>query len=174
MEELFRQAGRGGFRRTGGRITYLEFPVDVFDVPAELRGLRTLFSAVHHFRPLEVKTILEQAVKQRAPVAVFDGGEKNLLAILGILIIHPVAFLLCTPFFKPFTFSRVIFTYLVPLIPLYTIWDGIVSILRMYRPDDLMKIVAALQPNDYIWESGKTKNRFGIHATYLIGYPRNE
>ncbi|MCE3296065.1 MAG: hypothetical protein K0R65_1779 [Crocinitomicaceae bacterium] len=161
--------------KTQGGIDYIPAPVDVFNIPRELKGFRVLFSAVHHFKPDEVKKILQNAVDSGQPIGVFDGGEKGIAAIFGLLLIHPVAFLLCTPFFKPFKFSRLLFTYILPLIPLYTIWDGIVSILRMYRPGDLMQIAASLPPNDFTWKSGKTKNRFGIRASYLIAYPsKNE
>jgi hypothetical protein len=159
--------------KSNGRIDYCDFPVDVFRVPEALKGLRVLFSAVHHFRPAQVKEILQNAVAAKTPVAFFDGGEKGIPAILGLLIIHPIAFLLCTPFFRPFKLSRIFFTYIVPLIPLYTIWDGIVSVLRMYTPKELRQIAESVT-DDYVWLHGKTKNRFGIKATYLIGYPKNE
>jgi len=90
------------------------------------------------------------------------------------MIFHPLAFLIFTPFFKPFRFSRFFFTYLIPLIPLYTIWDGCVSVLRFYRPEELARMATETEPDNYVWSSGKVKNKFGIHATYLIGYPREK
>lgn len=160
--------------KSNGKIDYCDFSVDVFQVPKDLKGLRVLFSAIHHFRPAQVKEILQNAVNTKTAIAFFDGGEKGILPILGLLIIHPVAFLLCTPFFKPFKLSRIFFTYILPLIPLYTIWDGIVSVLRMYKPQELKKISETIEAPDYFWTAGKTKNRFGIKATYLIGYPKKE
>jgi len=158
--------------RSKGLIGYCSSPVDVFGVPGELKGFRVLFSAVHHFKPDQVRSILQDAVHANAPIGLFDGGEKGIMAILGLLLIHPVAFALFTPFFKPFKLSRLFFTYVIPLIPLYTIWDGIVSILRMYQPEELYRIALSLEADNYTWEYGKTKNRFGIKATYLIGYPK--
>lgn len=158
--------------RTHGKIDYCDFSVDVFHVPENLRGFRVLFSAVHHFQPQQVRSILQDAVKANAPIAFFDGGEKGILAILGMLIIHPIAFLLLTPFFKPFRWSRLFFTYILPLIPLYTIWDGIVSILRMYTPEEFRNIAETTGGKNYVWQAGKTTNRFGIKAAYLIGYPK--
>ena len=156
--------------RSNGSIDYCPDPVDVFDVPPKLQGFRVLFSAVHHFKPYQVKAILQDAVNTKTPIAFFDGGEKNVLAVLGLMIIHPLVFFFCTPLFKPFKLSRLFFTYLVPLIPLYTIWDGVVSILRMYRPEELAAIAATVDSRSYTWKYGKTRNRFGIKSTYLIGY----
>ncbi|MBC8172783.1 MAG: hypothetical protein H7X71_02655, partial [Chitinophagales bacterium] len=104
-------------------------------------------------------------------IGIFDGGDKNIFIILGIILIHPVIFFLFTPFFKPFRFSRLFFTYIIPVIPLCTIWDGVVSILRLYTPDELLKLAGEADNKNYVWKSGKVKNRFGMHITYLVGYP---
>lgn len=161
-------------KKSRGKIDYCDFSVDVFQVPKDLKGLRVLFSAVHHFKPGQVKDILQNAVNSKSAIAFFDGGEKSIFAIIGLILIHPIAFLIFTPLFKPFKLSRILFTYIIPIIPLYTIWDGVVSILRMYKPEELRQIADSIDNNEYVWRHGKTKNRFGIKATYLIGYPKNE
>lgn len=159
---------------TNGGIDFVSQPVDVFDVPKDLKGFRVLFSAVHHFRPKQIKTILSNAVESNAPIGFFDGGEKSLFVILGMMIFHPIAMFLFTPFFKPFRWSTLFFTYIIPLIPLYTVWDGCVSVLRMYTPKEFLKITEEIGADNYVWKAGKVKNRFGIKASYLIGYPKNE
>lgn len=157
--------------KTNGGINYISVSTDATNVPEDLKGFRTMFSAVHHFQPEQIKSILKNAIENHAAIGFFDGGEKSIFAILGLIIVHPIAFLLFTPFFKPFKFSRLFFTYILPLIPIYTVWDGVVSILRMYEPEELRQLAEDLKADNYIWTSGKTKNRFGIRATYLIGYP---
>lgn len=159
-------------QKTNGGISYIPVSTDAANVAKDLKGFRTMFSAVHHFQPEQIKCILKNAVENRAAIGFFDGGEKSIFAILGLIIIHPIAFLLFTPFFKPFKLSRLFFTYILPIIPIYTIWDGVVSILRMYKPEELLQIAESLNAENYVWTSGKTKNRFGILATYLIGYPK--
>lgn len=160
--------------KSSGRIDYTSQAVDATDVSESMHGFRTLFSAIHHFKPQQVKAIIQNATNHRVAIGIFDGGEKSLWAILGLIIIHPIVFFLFSPFFKPFKFSRLFFTYLFPLIPLYTIWDGCVSILRMYTPDQLVEIAHSIDPVGYEWKHGKTMNRFGIKATFLIGYPKKE
>ena len=152
-------------------IGFCPTPLDVLDVPEDLKGMRVLFSAIHHFRPQQVQQILQQAVNAKAPIGIFDGGEKNIWIMLGILILHPLGMLLVTPFLKPFKFSRLFFTYIIPLIPLYTIWDGLVSILRLYSPQDLYKIADSITNHNYKWKYGKVKNSLGIKVAYLIGIP---
>lgn len=154
-------------------IDYCPTPVDVLDMPNNLKGFRVLFSAIHHFRPQQVKQILQQAVNAKAPIGIFDGGEKNIGIMLGIVVLHPLALFVATPFLKPFKFSRLFFTYLIPLIPLYTVWDGLVSIIRLYRPHELYKIAGSIPYHNYNWKYGKVKNSLGIHVSYLIGVPLN-
>ncbi|MFT5885422.1 MAG: hypothetical protein ACI9IP_001882 [Arcticibacterium sp.] len=157
--------------RTAGQIDFVNYPVDAADVPKDLEGFRVMFSAIHHFQPDQVKKILQNAIDHNAPIGIFDGYEKSVLAILTVLLFHPIALLLFTPFFKPFSFSRLFFTYIIPLIPIYTVWDGCVSILRMYKSEELLKIAHKTNANHYLWKAGKMKNKYGIHSTYLIGYP---
>jgi hypothetical protein len=159
--------------RTAGQIDFAHYAVDAANVPRDLKGFRVMFSAIHHFPPDQVKNILQNAIDNKAPMGIFDGYEKSILAIFCIIIFYPIAFLFFTPFFKPFSFSRLFFTYIIPLIPLYTIWDGCVSVLRMYKAQDLLKIANKTNATNYIWKAGKMKNKYGIHSTYLIGYPDN-
>lgn len=158
-------------QRSNGTVTFAAFPVDATCVPSHMTGLRTMFSAVHHFEPEAIKKIIKDAVLNNSGIALFDGGDKNILTILGILLFHPIAFLICTPFFRPVRFSRFFFTYIIPLIPLTTVWDGCVSILRLYKPTELLSYAIEVNSCDYIWESGKVKNKMGMNITYLIGYP---
>jgi len=159
--------------KTNDEITFDIRSVDAASVPADLEGIRTMFSAIHHFKPGQVRSVLKDAVEKNEPIAIFDGGDKSIFAIIGILIVHPIAFLLFTPFFKPFKISRLFFTYIIPLIPLYTIWDGCVSIMRLYKPKELLNIANDVSPAAYNWVAGKTKSKFGLHASYLIGIPAN-
>lgn len=159
--------------KTLGNVDYIPSPVDAGNVPNTIKGLRTMFSAVHHFSPGTIKSFIRNSSENNAPIALFDGGDRNPLVILGIILFHPIAFILCTPFFRPFRWSRLMFTYLIPLIPLTTIWDGCISILRLYKPQELFQLAIQTAPG-YNWEAGKVKNRLGMNVTYIIGIPKNK
>lgn len=51
-------------------------------------------------------------------------------------------------------------------------WDGIVSITRLYHPEQLLKLANEVENMNYVWKAGKMKSGFGMHITYLIGYPQ--
>jgi hypothetical protein len=54
-----------------------------------------------------------------------------------------------TPFFKPFRFSKLFFTFINPIIAICQIWDGIVSIIPLYKPDELLKITTEVDNETY-------------------------
>jgi len=157
-----------------GAITFCREPVDATDMAEDLTGFRTLFSSFHHFKPEQAKKILRDAVDKRQGIAIFDGGDKGLLISLGIIIFQPILFLLFTPFFRPFRLSRLLFTYIIPVIPLCTIWDGVVSMMRLYRPKELMQLTKEIQADSYLWQAGRLRTGMGMHLTYLIGYERKQ
>jgi hypothetical protein len=160
-------------RRTQGSIQGHAAPVDALAVPTDLPGFRVIFSAFHHFAPTQAEALLRDAVAQGAGIGVFEGAGKSWLEIGLALTVLPVAQLLLTPFFRPFRLSRLVFTYLLPLIPLTTIWDGVVSIFRMYPPAALLALAHRADPaGRYHWQAGQLRHWWGPRVTYLVGVPR--
>ncbi|KAF0202573.1 MAG: hypothetical protein FD170_1747 [Bacteroidetes bacterium] len=157
--------------KTNGSISFIDASVDAADVPSNLKGFRTIFSGFHHFDKSTAKSVIKNAVDANSGIGIFDGGDKNILAILAIILFHPILFFFFTPFFRPFRFSRLFFTYLIPVIPFCTVWDGIVSIIRLYRPEELLQIANEVNPGNYSWKAGKIKSRYGLKVTFLIGHP---
>ncbi len=158
---------------SGGTVDFIAEPVDATDTPPELDGFRTIFTAFHHFRPELGQAVLQDAVDKNAPIGVFELTQRNPLSIALVVVGTPLGTLLLTPFFKPFRFSRLVFTYLVPVVPFATLWDGFVSCLRTYSPDELRELVSGLDQGDrFEWDIGTISGYLpGIKLTYLIGTP---
>jgi hypothetical protein len=161
-------------------IEYLTEPVDAMHVPAHLRGMRTLFEGFHHFKPEQARSILQDALENRAAIGIFEASLKPPLRLF-LLLLAPlmtlVGYFFVTPFIKPRTLSRFFWTYLIPIVPLATCWDGIVSLLRVYSLQDLKALTVALQSDnnpcdDYTWEAGHAPTGTPLFVfTYLLGYP---
>ena len=146
--------------------------VDAMNVPPELAGFRTVFNAFHHFQPDDAREVLRSAVKARQPIGVFEIPERALHVIIATPLTVPFIVLGVTPFIRPFRWTRILFTYLIPLVPLTCLWDGFVSQLRAYTPDELRELAASLGDVGYSWDSGKVwYRRSGVHLTYLVGLP---
>jgi hypothetical protein len=149
-------------------------PVDVTRVPESLAGFRTLFTAFHHFPPAQAQAILQDAVRQGQGIAIFEQTRRHPLALLLMLWLPTVAWLV-TPFLRPFQWRRLLFTYLLPLIPLVLCVDGLVSCLRTYSPAELRAMTARLEGAAYVWQAGRARSPLlPIGVTYLVGYPETK
>ncbi len=156
---------------SSGRVEYRSESIDATDVPAELQGVRTMFCSFHHFRPRVARGILADACEKGRAIGVFEGTARNVPAIL-VTLTAPLAVLVTTPFIRPFRWSRLIFTYPIPILPLLCLWDGLVSCLRSYSADELGELVRDLESDSYSWELGEL--RFPgtpVKVAYLIGWP---
>jgi hypothetical protein len=128
-------------------------PIDATCVPDHLKGLRTIFNGLHHFRPAKAKGIFSSAVEDRASIAIFEVVARHPLALFSMFFV-PLMSLMIIPFMRPFRWSWIPLTYLVPIIPLFIFWDGFVSCLRCYSQHELRQMTADLTSNDYEWEIG--------------------
>jgi hypothetical protein len=152
-----------------GRIEFRPEPVDAKQVPADLRGCRTLFNGLHHFRPSDARAILASAAESRQPIVAFEAMERSVPAIVGVLF-APITVLLLVPFLRPFRPSWFVFTYLIPVIPLFVVWDGVVSCLRVYSVPELEELVVGLGDDEYVWEAGRIPlGALPVQLTYLTG-----
>jgi hypothetical protein len=145
-------------------------PVDATAVPPELKGFRTIFNAFHHFKPDDAREVLRSAVDARQPIGIFEIPERTIPIVITTALLTPIFVLLVTPFIRPFRWSRLLFTYLLPLVPLTCLWDGFVSQLRAYTPEELNTLATSLGDVGYRWDAGKVRLQGSpAHLTYLIG-----
>jgi len=163
-------------RSPAAGIAYCPVSVDATDVPREMQGMRTLFEGFHHFKPAQARAILQDAREKQQPIGVF---EASLISPLGyiFLIFSPIitflTYWLVTPFMRPFSIARIIWTYLLPVVPLATCWDGIISLLRVYSTAELNDLADSLRSESYAWEIGRVSTGTPIFDfTYIIGYPK--
>jgi hypothetical protein len=154
-----------------GMLGFSSESVDAAHVPRTLVGFRTIFAAFHHFRPGEARAILRDAVDCQQGIAVFEITQRKLRAVF-IVIVVSLLIPFCVPFLRPFRWSRLVWTYLIPVVPVVHLFDSLISCLRTYSISELQELTAEESLNSYIWETGE----IGVpHApvpiTYLLGYP---
>jgi hypothetical protein len=131
-----------------------------------------MFTSFHHFPPEEARAILQNAVDAGQGIGVFEITRR---APSTIALMFPWALMLFVfaPLIRPFRWSRLFYTYVIPIIPLVLLFDGVVSCLRSYRPQELREIIAKLSGIEYQWEVGEqSKARGQAPITYLIGTPQ--
>ncbi len=111
-------------------------------------------------------------MRKRQGIGIFEPVDRSVLSIVSMLLLVPLSTLLVTPLIRPFRRSRLVFTYLIPVLPLLIVFDGTVSCLRVYSPDELRELVAGIDALDYEWQIGTERvPRTTNTLTYLIGTP---
>lgn len=153
------------------RVAWLTEAVDATRVDPKLTGVRTMFSAFHHFRPDMAKAILKDAFDNRRAICIFESGSSARLLAATMMIGVPIAVLALMPFARPFRWGYLVFTYLIPVVPLILLWDGMISIIRVYSPDKMKELTEDLQAPDYVWEIGQIQVIPRVGMPYLIGRP---
>jgi hypothetical protein len=158
----------------GTPVTYRDTPLSPTDLWPAGATLVTMFAAFHHFPPGDAQQILRRANESQTPIAIFEVTQRSVRALV-LMCIVPIAVLLLTPAIRPFRWWRLLFTYLIPIIPIAVWWDGIVSCLRTYRPDEMMALAEGTPETEMAWQAGEW-NTPGqpLPVTYLIGTPTGD
>jgi hypothetical protein len=146
-------------------LHYLQESIDATNVPPRLPGFRTIFTAFHHFPPLQAQRIIRDAIAKRQPIGIFEFTIRKPSA-MALMLLSPFGVWLTTATVGPRSWSKLLFTYVLPLIPLIVTFDGVVSCWRTYTPDELISMAGE---SDYKWKSGTIRGPNGP-VTYLIGY----
>jgi len=163
---------------TNDRIRYYESSIDATNIATAPKGLKTMVNSFHHMPPKKARSILESAQRTNQPLLVYEMGENNvplliwwlLLPISLIILIIMVLFM--TPMVKPLTWRQIVFTYLIPIIPICYAWDGQASLPRMYTMKDFDELLHGLGSENYSWEKGHAMKRNGKkRGTYVVGMP---
>lgn len=156
---------------------YASEPADAMAAGGDAPGVRTMSGALHHFRPEDVTRLIGAVVARRLPLAFFDVAASPairklpwVLAPLPLalnMLMLAVGSLALTPLVRPARPASWLFTYVLPLIPALVAWDGTISALRAYTPDELLALARAVPGADgYRWDAGVAGR-----ALYLTGAP---
>lgn len=160
--------------------SFMPRSVDVLDPwldsgPDSKPAFRTMFTALHHFGPRAVRQIIGDAVASGAGIGLFEFTERRLAHVLASLCVSPMLSMATTVALRPVTVRRMVWTYVIPVVPVTFAWDGFVSSLRSYGPAELEAIVGTVAGSDrYDWDIGRTpiaEHGLPFRITYLIGTP---
>jgi len=157
-------------RLSGGVVDFRAAPLDATQLPPDLTGFITIFNGFHHLQPADAQAVLQYAADKRLPIGIFEPIEKSVMQLVVNLFALTVLMWLVMPFVRPFRWSKLFFTYLIPLVPLCTLWDGIASVARLYSQQEIAAMTSAVRTEGYEWQFGQAKHTFG-KVGFLIGIP---
>ncbi len=149
--------------------------VDIEETPVSAEkvgrpGFRVMNNAFHHLDEDTARAVLRDAYESREGIAIFEGVGRHAAMMIPMPFFLPLLVVLATLFIRPVRPLSWLFTFIIPLIPLFTLWDGFVSCLRVYSPEELRALTEGMNEG-YRWEVGHDPVPGGSKATYLIGTP---
>jgi hypothetical protein len=157
---------------SGGIVDFREEPLDATNLPKSFTGFRTLFGSFHHLDSAQAKGVLQSAVDSGQGIGIFEMTDRRFRTLLAMLTV-PLFVLIHTPKIRPFRWFRLLLTYLIPVIPLIIMVDGIVSCLRSYTIDELTELTGSLSGVPYDWEiRGLVSPKSPFPIIYAIGCPK--
>lgn len=137
-------------------------------------GLFLFVNAFHQLPVAAARQTLESIAQSRNPIVIVEGNNDSLWQLVGMTIIVPLTVIVTAPFVQPFRWSRILFTYVIPILPFFIVYDGCAALLKLYNPSDLNKLTSSLEHMNYQWTSGKHPNGRGGKIIYLTGIPLGE
>jgi len=155
-------------------LSYLNTPVDAANIPNDQQGVRTMICSMHHMSPDVARKILKDAEDKQQPICVFEISDNSFpRGIWWIAFpINIITTLLITPLVRPMTWQQIVFTYLIPVLPILIAWDGAVSNARTYTMNDLDILLEGMGSDRYQWEKDTIKGKPG-NKIYLMGLPKD-
>lgn len=135
-------------------MTFIPRSVDATRVREEIGcgRPRLMVNAFHHFAPRLARAVLVDAHRNSDGIFIAENFGRNPLATLpcGFYGI-PAAF--ANPVLtSEWRLAKALLTYVLPLIPLAVVWDGLVSSLRVYSREELLEMTRDLR--DFEWHYG--------------------
>jgi hypothetical protein len=148
LSDLFPQVSRWAElrREFAGQLDFVTEPVDATRIPAALGAgrPRVIINALHHFPPALARAVLRGACEASPGVFIAEGLVRN-PARFAAMAPYGVPALLASPLLADERrLARALMTWATPVALAASVWDGAVSALRMYTPDELEAMVAGL------------------------------
>jgi len=128
-------------------VDFCPTPLDA--TQCQLKGIRTLYGSFHHFeRPL-ASAILTNASSSQCSIFVCEPLTRTLHSFLVTIFGVPLLSFLAPFIDGRFSFPRLLFTYIIPILPLMLSFDGFVSTFRAYTPMEFMSFISDGQSEEH-------------------------
>ncbi|MBX2987224.1 MAG: hypothetical protein KF802_04935 [Bdellovibrionaceae bacterium] len=138
----------------------------------EKPSLGVMINSFHRFSGEESLRRLRELAERHDGLLIGEGNNKSLRQVIGMTLIVPLFILLTSPFIKPFRWSRLFWTYVIPALPFLIVWDGVAALFRLHTPEQLLELARRTGRHDYRWRAGKLPNNRGGFIIYLLGSRR--
>lgn len=122
-------------------IFYESRSTDVLEMEFKQGTTYTMFNAFHHFDDADKEKITQKIQSAGATAFFVEILEPDLICLLKVIFATTIGSIFLTPFIQPFSFKRLLFTYIIPINIITITFDGIVSVLKSRSVKQYQKIV---------------------------------
>lgn len=158
---------------SSGKLDFVREPVDATRISPEFGEgrVRMIINALHHFPPDVARTVLRGACENAPGLFVAESLVRNPLSFAAMAPAG-LAALMATPVLaKDRHVQRALITWFTPIALAVSAWDGTVSSMRIYEPDELRAMVEDLP--GWTWKSGNYSHSAGMGSgVWLSGTRR--
>jgi hypothetical protein len=158
-------------KNNNSNINYIAHSVNAVEFNFDNNSIVTMFTSFHHFNDHNAQKIINNCVDTKSSICIFEFVQRDWRSLLLVLP-SPIFMFFLTPFVSPFKISRIIFTYLLPLIPIITLWDITVTVLRIRKKSELLELTKDIK--NYDFKYGEVKTNLFLKMSYFYGVPLNE
>lgn len=150
-------------------VNYNITPIDVLQVIPKPHHLYTMFNAFHHFSTGEQRELLKRFADAKASCLIAEILQPNIAVLVKIFLTTTLVQLLVAPFIKPFSWGRLLFTYILPINLITVTYDGIISVLKSKKSSQYGQLVASIPVTDYTFTVKKQRQVSG-NIIYITGH----
>jgi ubiquinone/menaquinone biosynthesis C-methylase UbiE len=142
------------------KVEYIEAPLDALNIPEGLPRHWSIFTAFHHFSPAAARKFLEAFCDKADGLCIIEFTQRGWRHLAIIVLAIPIN--LIVPFFaKEFMWSKFLFTTVIPIIPLMVTFDGLVSVMRTYSKDEIIRLLPPDRRSRVVIDYHEARWRFG-------------
>jgi hypothetical protein len=153
------------------QLGHVEKPLSALN--AQDSNLRnwSIFTAFHHLAPETARHFLANFAKHGNGLCIVELTKRRWLDIIPMIFALPVH--LIVPFFaKKFKLSKLLVTTVLPIVPVMVSFDGVISVLRTYKPDEIVNMFPADLRDSFEVEHQEVWWRFAPSKATLLTFTR--
>jgi SAM-dependent methyltransferase len=128
----------------------------------------TMFNSFHHFSSEQQKAFIQKIKEARASCIITEVLEPTWLCLIQVTVAAFILQPLTSWAIKPFSFLRIITTYLLPIQLITVAWDGWLSVFKSKTIDQYKALFSNLADNDYNVDIKRMKQLRGNLIIILV------
>ncbi|OJJ68288.1 hypothetical protein ASPBRDRAFT_185220 [Aspergillus brasiliensis CBS 101740] len=140
-------------------------------VPRDRKECRMFNLSFHHFDDPLAVPMLRSAIETADAIIIIELATRDLPSMLILPFLFLLPFQYCLLHFRKSPL-HLLFTYVVPLVPLLLLFDGLVSMMRCRTPDELRDLVRrtdAAGLEDWEFRSGRSDVIYPASVHWFMG-----